>query len=395
MLPDVTKSDLEKEVINLYSFGIVSGLEVLFGFKKEKVTHVNEKLNTAANHAIDHPFDNSSDDASDVVNPFVDKRSDVSNSHKERSDANPLLHRSENSVDPFQNTSDFPHPCDNNSNDASPDCVKQEINPEELLDQSITDFGNDSVYKVDIKVEDELQHHSFEIISSKRENTSSPGILIVDNKFKYFSQTECGGKFSYQCALRRQKKCPARALVQRDDSGQLVVLKCSTDDAHNHEASKVDMIVRKMNTDMVEMIKSDPSLTARECLAAAKVKFSMETDAQLWPDVMAHWDKPMKFRSLQTTLQRAKKSALGLSGSLLKHMREVGGTEQDRGGMMIGRAVITTQGSSTDQSYLSYPQTQNFASHSDQGYLPYTQDRGSSNTSNSDQAALNNQSQFN
>ena len=34
ILPDVTKNELEKEVRNLYSYGIVSGLEVLFGFKK-------------------------------------------------------------------------------------------------------------------------------------------------------------------------------------------------------------------------------------------------------------------------------------------------------------------------------------------------------------------------
>ena len=145
-------------------------------------------------------------------------------------------------------------------------------------------------------------------------------------------------KYSYHCATRRYTKCPARAIVQRDESGQLVVVKCATNETHNHEASKVNLIVKRMQHDMIEMINVNQSLTAKECLTACQAKFSLEIEPQLWEEVLAHWAKPMKMRSLQTTLQRAKKSAMGLTGSLLSHMREVGKVAEVP--MMVGRAVV-------------------------------------------------------
>jgi len=304
IMPDVTKSDLEKEVRNLYSFGVVSGLEVLFGFKKYD-SHVAEQNALAASNIeiAYNPFENSSDEGSDnAENNTLDDQSDI--------------------------------------------FIKQEINPDEFLDQSESEiFGDGPNVKVDVIVKDELQDHSFEIIRSKRGNTSSPGILFVDNQYKFFCQTAENGKgdvmkYSYHCASRRYTKCPARAIIQRDETGQLVVVKCATNEAHNHEASKVNLIVKRMQQDMIEMINVNQSLTARECLTASQAKFSLETEPQLWEEVLAHWAKPMKMRSLQTTLQRAKKSAMGLTGSLLSHMREVGPVKADETTMMVGRVVV-------------------------------------------------------
>jgi len=305
VLPDVAKSDLEREVGNLYSFGIVLGLEVLLGFKKYDSHNKEKEFLTNQNYeAVNTAFENNSSDEGS--------------------------YNAEN----------------NSQGDQSDVFVKQELNPDEFLDQSESDiFGDGPNVKVDVIVKDELQDHTFEIIRSKRGNTSSPGILFVDNQYKFFCQTAENGKgdvmkYSYHCASRRYTKCPARAIVQRDDTGQLVVVKCATNEAHNHEASKVNLIVKRMQQDMIEMINVNQSLTARECLTASQAKFSLETEPQLWEEVLAHWSKPMKMRSLQTTLQRAKKSAMGLTGSLLSHMREVGQVKADETTMMVGRVVV-------------------------------------------------------
>jgi len=426
ILPDVTKNELEKEVRNLYSYGIVSGLEVLFGFKKsyhhqkqsepknlEPQINEQRSLVAAVNDESDYnPLEHSSsDEESNVVDNMqnivgnmsnlggnnmqnmVDNMPDVSGNMPDVSGNMPnMVGNMKNMVDNMPNmVNNMPNMVGNMKNmvdniphmagimpnmvgnmqhmlgnmqhmvgnmpnmtgnmplmpfEESDVYVKQEINPDEYLDQSESDiFGEGPDVKVDVMsmVKDELQDHSFEIIRSKKGNTSSPGILFVDNQYKFFCQTTENGKgdvmkYSYHCATRRYTKCPARAIVQRDESGQLAVIKCATNETHNHEASKVNLIVKRMQNDMIEMINVNQSLTAKECLTACQAKFSLEIEPQLWEEVLAHWAKPMKMRSLQTTLQRAKKSAMGLSGSLLSHMREVNKVHESA--MMVGRAVV-------------------------------------------------------
>jgi len=272
ILPDVTKSDLENEVKKLYSEGIVTaGLKVFLGFKSTNLDEkkkVNVSFNQVhSNESLKNDTENHSDEEFEFVNPRV-----VSNS-------NEIV-------------------------------LKQEVEEE-------------SDVKLDIKVVDELKSHSFEFIQSARANNISPGILIVDNKFKYFYQSVESGRYSYNCASRGSIKCPSRALVRRDDSGKLVVVRCALDDrdAHNHEASEVDVIAWKMKKDMLETMKMDPSQTVYECLAAAKAKFSLETEAQLWEEVMTYWGNPVKIKNLHQNLNNAKKSALGFSDSLLGHVK--------------------------------------------------------------------------
>jgi len=414
ILPDVTKSELEKEVRNLYSYGIVSGLEVLFGFKKSyhhqkqsEPQHLDPQVNeqrslvAATNdESVYNPLENSSsDEESNLVDNMqnkvgnmpnvvdnmpnmVDNMQNIASNMQNKADNMPnVVGNMQHMVDNMPNmvgnmqhmvgnipnmVGNMQHMLGNMQNmvgnmpnmpgnmplmpfEESDVFVKQEINPDEYLDQSEHDiFGEGPEVKVDVMsmVKDELQDHSFEIIRSKKGNTSSPGILFVDNQYKFFCQTTENGKgdvmkYSYHCATRRYTKCPARAIVQRDESGQLAVVKCATNETHNHEASKVNLIVKRMQNDMIEMINVNQSLTAKECLTACQAKFSLEIEPQLWEEVLAHWAKPMKMRSLQTTLQRAKKSAMGLTGSLLSHMREVNKVHESA--MMVGRAVVNVE----------------------------------------------------
>merc|ERR1719369_1687927 len=274
ILPDVTKSDLEKEVENLYSFGTVSGLEEIFGLRKR--TCVNEMKN------------------------FKEEEK-VSAYHDIIDDSLNYLDEKINSLEKNQ--------LGNSESD--------------LVDDDFI-FKDDDVS--DIKVEEELQIHSFEFLQSKRESTSSsPGPLFVNNRFRYFCKAEWRGKFTYQCVLRRTKNCRAKALVQRDDTtGQLVILRCDNEDAHNHDTpnAKADEIVRKMQFLMIEMVKEDDLLTIEDCLTAAKSKFSQEAESQIWTDVLTHWDNPRKIRNLRKTLSRARKSSLGFTDTLLRHMKE-------------------------------------------------------------------------
>ena len=76
------------------------------------------------------------------------------------------------------------------------------------------------------------------------------------------------------------------------------------------------------------------------------MKFSAlhSKDVELWEQVLDYWEKRRATKSLYRFLQRAKKNALGLSGSLLTHMKEVEpGQVGNIARNMIGRVVIKTQ----------------------------------------------------
>ena len=180
----------------------------------------------------------------------------------------------------------------------------------------------------ELELENELKLHNFKMLPGIHgKSSNSPGILIVDNKFKYFYKSEWHGRFSYFCAENRVKKCPAKALVQRNDStDNFHVLRCDSDQMHNHESSenKADKIVKKMRKEMTEMILADASLTVEDSLTKAMRKFSVDTEAQLWEEVLAHWADPIKVRSFRDSLCRSKRRALGLTDSLVTHMNQVG-----------------------------------------------------------------------
>ena len=70
-------------------------------------------------------------------------------------------------------------------------------------------------------------------------------------------------------------------------------------------------------------------MTAQACLARVKDKYSQDTPAEVWEDVLAHWAIPVKLKSLKSTLNRAKRRALGITDSLANHMKKVETTEED------------------------------------------------------------------
>ena len=87
------------------------------------------------------------------------------------------------------------------------------------------------------------------------ETVNSPGILFVDNSFKFCYKEEFKGKFFYFFEAVKPVRCPARAEVQRDDAtGHFHMIKCATDEVHNHAPStnKAQEIVRKMTKERME-----------------------------------------------------------------------------------------------------------------------------------------------
>ena len=191
---------------------------------------------------------------------------------------------------------------------------------------------------------DMMTAHHFEILPGKNTGVNSPGVLFVDNSFKFLYKKELKGKFFYFCEVVKPVRCPARAHVQRDDAtGQFHIIKCATNKVHNHAPStnKAQELVRKMTKEMMEMIEVkilnclikplniitffevDLSLTIQDCFTKAKEKFRQETDDHLWEDVLAHWSNPVKMKSLRRSLSRARRHALGLTESLGSHMKQL------------------------------------------------------------------------
>ena len=221
-LPDVPKSDLEKEVKNMYIHGTVSGLVELLGLeKKDMLTNVKEEqINSGS-------IDKTVEDINkgfEMVNPENIQRDGLDQPGNG------------NNEDPLVDT----------------ECVKNK--QEKIDDMKVEEMK-------DIK-EEKPKIHSFELIPCKRKKESrSPGILIINSRFKYFYNSEWHGRYTYQCVHRRLKNCQARALVQRDDTtGEMRVARCATDDEHNHEgmdnvSGDADIIVKKMKREMAEMIK--------------------------------------------------------------------------------------------------------------------------------------------
>ena len=214
ILPEVAREDIEREVKNLYSFGIVSGLEDLFGvgdhiignrIKIENETHDLHKDLNISNELTDLPMDNVSEETEEK--------------------------------DSFES----------NSSDTLDELEKGDANMK----------TNKAVVKLDVKDVQEVEDHTFEILQGQ--SSTNPGILLVDNLFKYFnnstSSSKFGQHFHYMCSFMKKTKCRASATLVRDHAGLVVMVKCANDDDHNHEASEAKIIAKKMQKGMVDMIK--------------------------------------------------------------------------------------------------------------------------------------------
>ena len=316
-LPDVVKSDLEKEVKNLYSHGIASGLKKLFGFKKKEITDQlnkdNEVISISDNQSVDDMVE--IDKGSDMLN-LVKNPTDILNHSETEIDNKPFVKKLYK--ESFQDTPDII--------DMESDIIDLETIQEDQLNQSETKIVIDLPKAIKeealdgmIKDVEELQIHSFELIKTKAGNRS-PGILLINDRFKYVYKSEWRGKYTYQCVQARANKCRANALLQRDDAtGQMRIARCSTDDEHNHEAlniKTVDKIVRKMNKEMMERIATNPDLSTRECLTTVMKKYKeLNEEDKLWEDVESHWNSPKNFDTLRRALKRARQNTRDSTGA--------------------------------------------------------------------------------
>jgi len=317
LLPDVDKGVLEKEVKNLYVHGTVSGLVELFGLKQKDINAPTKDEKVVKDEKIKIRDDEINNEAFDRSVAELDKEFELSNPESIQK-------------------SKFEKAEKDQDDDPLVDTEYIEYAQEETEDEKNKVIKN-------IKAE-ESEIHSFELIPCHRKNNKesrSPGILYINNRFKYFYNSEWHGKFTYQCVQRRLKNCQARALVQRDDAtGEMMVARCATDDEHNHEGFDIttDGIVKKMTEEMAEMIKADTTLTTRACLTVMLNKYKEETEEKVWGNVVAHWDNEKKYKNLRRVLGRAKKHALGTTETMGSKVAEPG--QELR--MMVGRVEIKT-----------------------------------------------------
>ena len=226
ILPDIEKSDLQKGIKNLYSYGSVSDLEELLGLKKERNHEIDEEMR------IDEAFSGS--------NPITTENIGYVSVLEELCDVE------------LKQEVDMEMSVNNDITEALLDDSVKDIN--QVSDISVeleSGFGDDT------KIEDDT-NHSFEMLPSRMKGNISPGILCVDKRYKFRYKSECNGKFSFFCVSEKPVRCRARALVKRDDStGKFSMIKCATDKVHNHTPveNKVNDIVKKMTKDMMDMIQ--------------------------------------------------------------------------------------------------------------------------------------------
>ena len=213
ILPEVSAEEIEREVKNLYAFGIVSGIEELLGVHSSK-NSLRIKLENETKVMT-----------SEIMTGSNDVNEDSTNYNEEEIKDTLLI--SEKVVDHSTN---------------------------ELVN---VELENDKKVKFELKTIKELEEHSFEFLPSH--SSSNPGILLVDNLYKYFYNStitsKLGIKLFYACSSVKKTKCKATSILFKDDDGNMVMEKCSSEAVHNHEVSKGKVIVGKMKKEMLDMIK--------------------------------------------------------------------------------------------------------------------------------------------
>merc|ERR1719318_1393660 len=106
-------------------------------------------------------------------------------------------------------------------------------------------------------------------------SSSNPGLAIVDKKYKFsfnriISTKDGEQTLYYTCTSSKKSKtsCRATALLARNETQQTVTLvKCSSGEEHNHDATEAAVVVAKMKNDMVERMKADPNMSIKDCMA--------------------------------------------------------------------------------------------------------------------------------
>ena len=229
IIPEVSKNEIERAVKNLYTFGMVSGVEELFGMGNEiKCEEKAEFVFEGETDEISFPFESGD-----------------------------IIHESDIKIE-----------------------TMAKLKPRKRVPE------------LKIKEVQPFQDHSFEIIQSQ--SSSNPGLLLVDNKYKFFFNktfpTKLGLQMYYRCTFCKNTKtgCKATAVLLRDDvnpESVIMLTGCASDDEHNHEASEAAVVAAKMKKEMVDMIKVDPSKTIDDCLTGVIHTFSaLNIEETIWKE---------------------------------------------------------------------------------------------------------------
>ena len=238
ILPEVSKSDLEKQVKNLYTFGIVSGVKELLGFAS-------------------------------------------SNSNKIKSE-------DQEEITPSIGDTDAPTIENDNK------CENMQINVIKADEESSLEHVKfDNKYIKEWKQREGDEEHSLDLIPGN--SITNPGLLIVDKKYKFsynrvINTTSLGTHLYYRCSFFKKSKTSCRAaavLITDPEKQNLLLSKCASDDEHNHEASEAEVVASKMKKEMVEMVKIEPRKSSQECMNSVVEKYAAKHfEETVWRKVL-------------------------------------------------------------------------------------------------------------
>ena len=111
-----------------------------------------------------------------------------------------------------------------------------------------------------------------------RGNDVGPGILLVENKFKFRMNGRSKGNmiYRYYCVQQSNPEfgCKAKATVVKKDDGTFFLYSCDAN--HNHFINEGQILADKYRLEMIDIVRKDPTKPVGEAIKEVKLRLARE-----------------------------------------------------------------------------------------------------------------------
>ena len=129
----------------------------------------------------------------------------------------------------------------------------------------------------------------YEFMKGKSKKSENPGILVIDNKFKFFFTKKMGDdRLYYQCCHKKNLKCTASAVLFQSMDGGWILSSWTEEGGHNHEHDRGDVIAKKMKEDMRKKIKDKPEMFPDEAHKDVIIDYEHELDPKVFDEALEY-----------------------------------------------------------------------------------------------------------
>ena len=149
----------------------------------------------------------------------------------------------------------------------------------------------------------------YEFMKGKSKKSENPGILVIDNKFKFFFTKKMGeDRLYYQCCHKKNLKCTASAVLFQSMDGGWILSSWTEEGGHNHEHDRGDVIAKKMKEDMRKKIKDKPEMFPDEAHKDVIIDYEHELDPKVFDEALEHLNAK---ENIARVLRRERSKAYG------------------------------------------------------------------------------------